>query len=133
MKHEFKVRVYYEDTDLAGIVYYANYLKFIERARTELLRELEIDQKIMRDNLGLTFVVRRLVADYISPAFFNDMLLIKSRILSVTGARLQLEQEVSRRSNALFKANLELACVDSQGRVQRIPGIFMQIQSNQTG
>ena len=69
--HRFPVRVYYEDTDLAGIVYYANYLKFIERARSEWVREIGVDQRAMKAQ-GMVFAVRRVEADYISPAVFED-------------------------------------------------------------
>ncbi len=70
--HRFTLRVYYEDTDLAGIVYYANYLKFIERARSEWVRELGVDQRAMKADAGLVFAVRRLEADYLAPARFDD-------------------------------------------------------------
>ena len=74
MTHRFPVRVYYEDTDLAGIVYYANYLKFIERARTEWVRSLGIDQTRLKAEAGIVFAVRRVEADYLAPARFDDLL-----------------------------------------------------------
>jgi acyl-CoA thioester hydrolase len=71
LSHEFTCRVYYEDTDMAGIVYYANYLKFIERARSKFVRELGVDQSDMRLNQNMVFAVRKLVADYLKPAVFD--------------------------------------------------------------
>ncbi len=121
MSHRFCLRVYYEDTDFAGIVYYANYLKFIERARTELLRELGIDQSRMRGEQGLVFAVRRLEADFIRPAKFNDWLCVETRILSFSGARLSLRQKVLRDTEPLFDATVMLACLSESGRPARLP------------
>ncbi|MDN5569193.1 MAG: YbgC/FadM family acyl-CoA thioesterase, partial [Paracoccus sp. (in: a-proteobacteria)] len=76
MSHTLTLRVYYEDTDLAGIVYYANYLKFIERGRSEWLRTLGIDQLAMQQTTGHVFAVRRVEADYLRPARFDDLLTV---------------------------------------------------------
>ena len=83
--HLFNLRVYYEDTDLAGIVYYANYLKFIERARSEWVRDLGIDQAQMKAE-GLVFAVRRVVADYLLPARYDDLLCVETKLLPGTAA-----------------------------------------------
>ena len=90
MTHRFACRVYYEDTDLAGIVYYANYLKFIERARSEWVRDLGVDQIDLRARQGLVFAVRRIEADYLSPARFDDVLQVETRLAGLTGARIIL-------------------------------------------
>ncbi len=90
MTHVFECRVYYEDTDLAGIVYYANYLKFIERARSEYLRDLGVDQVALRAGAGLVFAVRRIAADFLVPARFDDLLSLTTTAHSVTGARIEL-------------------------------------------
>ncbi|MYF88382.1 MAG: YbgC/FadM family acyl-CoA thioesterase, partial [Boseongicola sp. SB0676_bin_33] len=90
MTHCFKIRVYYEDTDLAGIVYYANYLKFIERARTEWVRERGVDQAKLKEGHGIVFAVRRVEADYLAPARFNDDLVVETRLSSHSGARIGL-------------------------------------------
>src|SRR6056297_2779640 len=82
--HRFEVRVYYEDTDLAGIVYYANYLKFIERARTEWVRGLGVDQTALRAEAGIVFAVRRLEADYIASARFDDLLAVTTEAVAAT-------------------------------------------------
>ncbi len=80
MTHRFDLRVYYEDTDLAGIVYYANYLKFIERARTEFVRALGVDQTALKVGQGIVFAVRRVEAEYLLPAVFEDDLTVETRV-----------------------------------------------------
>jgi len=86
MTHTLPVRVYYEDTDLAGVVYYANYLRFIERGRSEALRALGVDQTAMKRDLGLVFVVRSLKIDYLTPARFEDLLEVRTRVATLRGA-----------------------------------------------
>ena len=108
--HTFTLRVYYEDTDLAGIVYYANYLKFIERARSEWVRGLGIDQAKLRTEQGLVFAVRRVEADYLRPALFDDVLTVQTALADHSGARLVLDQAVLRGEQTLFKARVTLAC-----------------------
>lgn len=121
MQHEFPIRVYYEDTDLAGIVYYANYLKFIERARTEWVRGLGIDQGHLRAEAGIVFAVRRIEADYLRPARFDDELTVKTRPEVVSGARIVLEQVVLRHGEPLFQAQVTLVCLTVSGHAARIP------------
>ena len=89
MPHNFSIRVYYEDTDLAGIVYYANYLKFIERARSEWVRGLGIDQVQMKAD-GIVFAVRRVEADYLLPAKYDDELVVETTMAEGSGVRLCL-------------------------------------------
>ncbi len=100
MTHSHALRVYYEDTDLAGIVYYANYLKFIERARTEWVRTLGVDQGRLKDDEGIVFAVRRVEADYLRPAKFDDELAVETRVEAITGARIVLEQVVTQAGRA---------------------------------
>ena len=119
--HLFHCRVYYEDTDLAGVVYYANYLRFIERARTEWAREAGIDQGRMREEEGVVFAVRRVEADYLSPARFDDLLEVRTALEAASGARLVLSQEVWRESRRLLAARVTLVAMDAQGRPRRIP------------
>ena len=121
MPHRFSLRVYYEDTDLAGIVYYANYLKFIERARSEWVRSLGIDQKAMKAEEGLVFAVRRLEADYMAPAHFDDDLDVVTETEAVTGARIVLKQEVLRQGEVLFSALVTLVLLTSTGQPARLP------------
>ena len=121
MPHLFPVRVYYEDTDLAGVVYYANYLRFIERARTEWAREAGIDQTRLRSEDGTVFAVRRIEADYLSPARFDDVLEVGTTLEASSGARIVLLQEIRRGDRMLFAARVTLVAMDGQGRPRRIP------------
>lgn len=124
--HTFPIRVYYEDTDLAGIVYYANYLRFIERARTEWVRSLGVDQVRLRREEGIVFAVRRLEADYLRPAKFDDELAVTTRPAGATGARIVLEQEVLRGGERLFAATVTLVCLTETGAPARIPAEIRQ-------
>lgn len=120
MSHQFDLRVYYEDTDLAGIVYYANYLKFIERARSEWVRGLGIDQVALRADHGMVFAVRRVVADYLHPAVYDDILQVRTNLESVSAARLTLKQNVLRGEELLFTAEVMLVCLTAAGRPARL-------------
>jgi len=119
--HQFNLRVYYEDTDLAGIVYYANYLRFIERARTEFVRSLGVDQTALKENEGIVFAVRRVEADYLSPARFDDELSVQTRPVNVTGARIVLQQDVKRGEILLFSATVTLVALTDTGHPARLP------------
>lgn len=121
MPHEFALRVYYEDTDLAGIVYYANYLKFIERGRTEYVRSIGIDQTALKAQEGVVFAVRRIEADYILPAKFDDELQVVTTTQKLTAARVILKQEVARSGVVLFAALVTLVALDEEGRPARMP------------
>ena len=120
MSHTFSLRVYYEDTDLAGIVYYANYLKFIERARTEYVRALGIDQVALKDD-GIVFAVRRVEADYLAPVRFDDELVVETTLLALTGARIILLQKVSRGADVLFSAEVTVIALQDSGQPARLP------------
>lgn len=122
--HKFELSVYYEDTDLAGIVYYANYLKFIERARSEWVRALGIDQMRLKAEYGVVFAVRRIEADYLQAAKFGDRLQVRTRVLELTGARVRLEQKVERDTETLFTANVTLIALTEGGKATRLPAEF---------
>ncbi len=119
--HMFRTRVYYEDTDLAGIVYYANYLKFIERARSEWVGALGIDQMALKSGHGIVFAVRRVEADFLRPARFGDDLEVQTVLQSLGGARLVLEQVVLRKGERLFVAVVTLVCLTDDGHAARLP------------
>jgi len=113
----FPVRVYYEDTDVGGVVYYANYLKFMERARTEWLRALGFEQdQLMRDP-GVLFAVRRVEIDYLKPALFNDQLTVVARVAGRGRASLEFEQEIRREPGGelLSRGRIKLACLTARG------------------
>ena len=122
MTHQITIRVYYEDTDLAGVVYYANYLRFIERGRTEALRDPGIDQAALKRDRGLVFVVSRLTIDYLAPAVFDDLLEVRTRIARLRGASLEMAQEVWRGETCLSRAAVTIACMGGDRRPQRLPG-----------
>jgi len=119
--HQFRTRVYYEDTDLAGIVYYANYLKFIERARTEWIEALGVDQRALKARDGIVFAVRRVEADYLRPAKFADELVVETRLQTLGGARIVLEQVVLRGGERLFTSIVTLVCLTEDGHAARLP------------
>ena len=122
MTHEARYRVHYEDTDMAGVVYYANYLKFIERGRSEALREAGVDQRAMRDE-GVVFVVKSLKADYHAPGRYDDMLTVTTDLLQMKGASATLAQSVFCEAVKLFEAEVRIACMSTAGKPVRLPEI----------
>ena len=105
------VRVYYEDTDSGGVVYYANYLRYCERARTEWLRTLGFEQTDLAARHGVVFVVRSINVEYLQPARFNDALSISVELGAVGASQIRMTQSVSRADDMLVKAQVRLACV----------------------
>ena len=118
---EFGLRVYYEDTDAGGIVYYANYLKFIERARSEALLGLGLSQVVLRERHGVLFVVREVAARYFASARLEDQLVVTTRLAPITGARIEMAQDVLRDRQVLVKCRVGLTCVGPSGRPVRVP------------
>ncbi len=111
------VRVYYEDTDHGGVVYYANYLKFMERARTEHLRSFGFEQDQLRAREGLLFVVRRVQVDYLAPAVFNDELVVTAEITHLGRASITYGQQVARKQapeQVLCAGSIKIASVDAR-------------------
>jgi len=123
------VRVYYEDTDAGGVVYYANYLKFMERARTEWLRDLGYEQDTLISQ-GIVFAVRRVSIDYIQPARFNQMLDVVTTVTAVGPASVTFKQEIVHESTHLAEAAVKLACLDvKKFRPQKMPdSLFKEIK-----
>ena len=120
MSHTFTLRVYYEDTDMGGIVYHANFLRFIERARSEWVRDLGNDQNAMRE-AGLVWVVHRIEADFRAPGRFDDVLTVRTEVQAVTPARLTLQQAVYRDEVELFRAQVTVVCMTTEGKPVRLP------------
>ncbi|MEL6607474.1 MAG: tol-pal system-associated acyl-CoA thioesterase [Pseudomonadota bacterium] len=125
MTHSFPVTVYYEDTDMGGIVYYANYLKFIERARSTWVAELGVDQLAMKD-AGIVFAVRRVEADYLAPARLGDELVVQTVVTGATPARWVLNQQVSRDGTVLFEAIVTIVAIGDGGQPVRLPAELRQ-------
>ena len=127
MIHRFAIRVYYEDTDMGGIVYHANYLRYIERARSDWVHRLGNDQNAMREG-GIVWVVRRIEAEYLSTAKFQDDLLIETTIQSMTNARLTMDQLVSRDGTPVFRARVTAVSMNATGRPVRLPPEIRALQ-----
>ncbi len=119
--HILGVRVYYEDTDAGGIVYHANYLKFAERARTEMIRELGVESSRQMDAEGIVFAVHHCSADYLKPARLDEELEVHSWIVKVGGASVHFKQNVMRDGEDVVCMKIRVVCMDSKGRSARIP------------
>ena len=116
------VRVYYEDTDAGGVVYYANYLKFMERARTEWLRAFGFEQTELASRDGIAFVVRSAAIDYLNPARFDDRLQVTVELIKVGAGQIDVAQSVLRGGELLARATIKIVCVSARTlRPQRIP------------
>jgi len=125
-KSDYPFKIYYEDTDLAGIVYYANYFKFIERARTEMLNDANVNQNEMLKS-GYYFVVKNLQANYLKPAYFEDSLNVVTEIKKINNASINLIQTIVRSNDSLFVASVRLALLDKFGKVARLPANIRQL------
>ena len=121
-EHVLPIRVYYEDTDAAGIVYYANYLKYAERARTEMLRLMGVQQTELRRDHGVAFAVRACSIDYRRPARLDDLLEVRSHLRALGGATAEAGQVISRDGAPLVTLEVRLACVRDDGKPARMPG-----------
>jgi acyl-CoA thioester hydrolase len=119
--HRFPIRVYYEDTDAGGMVYYANYLKFAERARTEMLRASGSSHRAMIETFDTVFAVSRCEVDYLRPALLDDLLTVETRVAEVGAAVVRLDQRVLRGEELLARLAIRVACLNRKGRPQRLP------------
>jgi acyl-CoA thioester hydrolase len=124
--HCLPIRVYYEDTDAAGIVYYANYLKFAERARTEMLRLAGINQSEMTKRYGMAFAVRNCAIDFRAPARLDDLIEVRSRFTELVGATVSGVQAIWRGAEELVRLEMRIACLRENGRPTRIPAPLRQ-------
>lgn len=120
MTHQFPVTVYYEDTDMAGIVYYANYLRFIERARSEIVEQMGVDQRAMRAE-DIVFVVSRIEADYLGSARLGDRLTVETRHEAAGRVRWLFHQEVKLGEAVIFRALVTAVCMTTAGKPTRLP------------
>jgi len=125
MGFDWLVRVYFEDTDSGGVVYHANYLNFMERARTEWLRTLGFEQTILKSELGIIFVVHSMSIQFKSPARFNDLLEIKSQLVKIGYSSFEFLQTIVRKDEVMLVASVKLACVNvASFKPVRIPAII---------
>ena len=121
------LKVYYEDTDSGGVVYYANYLKFIERARTEMIYALfGLNHQRLKEDYDAIFIVRSCNIKYLKSAVFEDKLTVHTEIIKKSAVRLNLLQEVKRKTELLASADVELAIVNSKGEISKLPSIFLE-------
>ncbi len=119
--HVWPVRIYYEDTDSEGIVYYANYLKFAERGRTEMLRDAGIVHPTLLETYGVGFAVRSMSAEYLRPARLDDALAVHTSLTEIRGASMCAEQIVRRNDEELIRITVRLACIARDGKPARMP------------
>jgi len=138
-RHVHALRVYYEDTDVAGIVYYANYLRYAERARTEMMRDAGATHAEMIDRHGVAFAVRRCTIDYKRPARLDDWLEVETSVTAIGAATVDALQLVRRDGVSLVDLAVQLVCVDRAGRATRLPAParaallrFMQSQESES-
>lgn len=132
--HILPVRVYYEDTDFAGVVYHANYLRYCERGRTDFLRLLGVDQTaLFAGSAGeqLSFAVRAMNIEFHKPARMDDVLEVETRLDTITGARINMHQSVARAGTCLFSAQVEIVMINGEGLPRRIPkSVYSALFSN---
>jgi len=119
--YSFNLKIYYEDTDSGGVVYYANYLKFIERARTELINQFGFTLNSLLKDYDRLFLVRKIECDYIQSCKLEDKLTINSKVLSLKKVSFELEQNIFKENNIIFKSKILMVCVNSQGVPSKIP------------
>tara|TARA_B100000035_G_C20941404_1_gene527720 strand:- start:365 stop:775 length:411 start_codon:yes stop_codon:yes gene_type:complete len=121
------VRIYFEDTDSGGVVYHSNYLKFMERARTEWLRSLNLNQAELKKKDKIMFVVAKVDINYIKPARFNDQLTIETIVDKIGASKVNLTQDIYRNSDLFTSAKVNIACLNSNNfKPQRIPKLIKQ-------
>jgi acyl-CoA thioester hydrolase len=128
-KHIFPLRVYYEDTDVGGVVYYANYLKYMERARSEMIRALGIDQlEMLKYNKpdDVSFVVRRCEVDYKSAAYFDDLLTVETEIIKLGGASILMKQVILKDDVRVVESLIKAAVIGEDGKTKRLPKTIKQ-------
>ena len=130
LKHSNNIRVYYEDTDVGGLVYHANYLKFAERARTEMLREVKIEQLILKNDYNIQFIVKNLYIDFFKPAQLDDLLNVKSIILNISAAKIIMEQTIYKKMILLAKIDVTLGSVNTKGKPSRLPKTVLDRLNN---
>ena len=128
MDHKYKVRIYYEDTDAGQVVFYANYFKFTERARTEFIYErLKLKHLELKEKFDVIFVVKSLSSKYIAPAKFEDDLIVVSKILEKSSVRLIFEQKIEKANKMIFISTIELAVVSSRGKITKLPDEILSL------
>ncbi|GLT08141.1 YbgC/FadM family acyl-CoA thioesterase [Sulfitobacter sp. PR48] len=132
MSHRFPIRIFYEDTDMAGIVYYANYLRYIERARSDIVEQFGLDQREMRAQ-GIVFVVTRVEADYLGTAGFGDRLEVRTTHFAKGATRWIFHQDVCREDKVIFRALVTAVCMTTDGKPTRLPAKLRSLPKDAAG
>ena len=131
-KFIWPVRIYYEDTDAGGVVFYANYLKFFERARTEMLRAMGYEQDALMINPGIVFAVRSVQIEYLKSARFNELIEVSAEVIYAKRASLTFEQLITRGDDVLCTSITRIACLDTNTlRPKEIPKILQELLKNE--
>ena len=130
---QYTFKIYYEDTDSGGVVYYANYLKFIERARTEMINELGFTLTTLLKDYDRLFLVKRIECDYIESCKLEDRLNVQSRVLVLKNASFELEQNLLKENKIIFRSKILMVCVNSQGAPSKIPNELHSLMKNKDG
>ena len=129
--HQLNIRIYFEDTDSGGIVYHSKYLNFAERARTELLRKINIDQSIIEKKYGLIFVVKKLNINYISTASLDDSLVVKTKILELNKAKVIFSQLIYKNKILISKLEVTVCCLNKNRKITRMNNKIYDILNNE--
>ena len=129
----YTFKIYYEDTDSGGVVYYANYLKFIERARTEMINELGFTLTKLLNDYDRLFLVKKIECDYIESCKLEDRLNAQSRVVVLKNASFELEQNIIKQKNIIFRSKILMVCVNSQGAPSKIPSELLSLMKNKDG
>ena len=123
---EYNIKIYYEDTDSGGVVYYANYLKFTERARTDLIQQLGFSLNKLSIEYDSLFVVKKIECEYQMSAKLEDDLIVKTKILEIKNASFTLQQNIERNGKTLFASKILMVCINSKGKPNKIPKALSQ-------
>ena len=129
----YTFKIYYEDTDAGGVVYYANYLKFIERARTEMINELGFTLTTLLKNYDRLFLVKKIECDYIETCKLEDTLNVQSKVLVLKNASFVLEQNLLKQNKIIFRSKIVMVCVNSEGAPSKIPDELHSLMKNKDG
>ena len=130
---QYTFKIYYEDTDSGGVVYYANYLKFIERARTEMINKLGFTLTTLLKEYDRLFLVKKIECDYIESCKLEDTLNVQSNILALKNASFELEQILLKQNKIIFRSRIVMVCVNSQGTPNKIPNELHRLMKNKDG
>ena len=130
---QYTFKIYYEDTDSGGVVYYANYLKFIERARAEMINELGFTLTTLLKDYDRLFLVKKIECDYIESCKLEDTLNVQSRVLVLKNASFVLEQNLLKQNKIIFRSKIVMVCVNSQGAPSKIPNELHSLMKNKDG